>query len=55
MYLKKGRLSPRLISTNRGFRSMKEELKDLLELLDIEQIEANMFRGVSPAEGWQRV
>ncbi|MEO2183409.1 MAG: acyl-CoA thioesterase II [bacterium] len=34
---------------------MKEELKDLLELLDIEQIEANMFRGVSPAEGWQRV
>jgi acyl-CoA thioesterase-2 len=55
MYLKKGRLSPRLISTNPGFRSMKEELKDLLELLDIEQIEANMFRGVSPAEGWQRV
>jgi acyl-CoA thioesterase-2 len=34
---------------------MKEELKDLLDLLDIEQIEANMFRGVSPAEGWQRV
>ncbi|HIL82897.1 MAG TPA: acyl-CoA thioesterase II [Pseudomonadales bacterium] len=34
---------------------MKEELKDLLELLDIEQIEANMFRGVSPVEGWQRV
>ncbi len=55
MYLKKDRLSPRLISTNPGFQSMKEELKDLLELLDIEQIEANMFRGVSPAEGWQRV
>ena len=34
---------------------MKEELKDLLDLLDIEQIEVNMFRGVSPAEGWQRV
>jgi acyl-CoA thioesterase-2 len=34
---------------------MKEELKDLLALLDIEQIDANMFRGVSPAEGWQRV
>ena len=34
---------------------MKEELKNLLDLLDIEQIEANMFRGVSPAEGWQRV
>ena len=34
---------------------MKKELKDLLDLLDIEQIEVNMFRGVSPAEGWQRV
>lgn len=34
---------------------MKPELADLLDLLDIEQIEVNMFRGVSPAEGWQRV
>ena len=34
---------------------MKEELKDLLELLDLEQIEVNLFRGLSPAEGWQRV
>ncbi len=34
---------------------MKEELQDLLDLLDIEQIEVNMFRGVSPTEGWQRV
>lgn len=34
---------------------MKEELADLLDLLDLEQIEVNMFRGVSPAEGWQRV
>ena len=34
---------------------MKQELKDVLDLLDLEQIEANMFRGVSPAEGWQRV
>ena len=34
---------------------MKPELKDLLDLLDLEQIEVNMFRGVSPAEGWQRV
>ena len=34
---------------------MKQELKDLLELLDIEQIEVNIFRGLSPAEGWQRV
>ncbi len=34
---------------------MKQELKDLLNLLDLEQIEVNMFRGVSPDEGWQRV
>ncbi|HIG44809.1 MAG: acyl-CoA thioesterase II [bacterium] len=34
---------------------MKSELKDLLDLLDLEQIEVNMFRGISPDEGWQRV
>ena len=34
---------------------MKPELKDLLDLLDLEQIEVNMFRGVSPDDGWQRV
>ncbi len=34
---------------------MKQELKDLLDLLDLEQIEVNLFRGVSPDEGWQRV
>lgn len=34
---------------------MNRELQDLLDLLDLEQIEVNMFRGVSPAEGWQRV
>lgn len=34
---------------------MKSELKDVIDLLDLEQIEVNMFRGVSPAEGWQRV
>lgn len=34
---------------------MKSELKDLLDLLDLEKIEANLFRGVSPEEGWQRV
>ncbi len=34
---------------------MKKELRDLLELLDLEQIEVNIFRGVSPDEGWQRV
>ena len=34
---------------------MEKELSDLLDLLDLEQIEVNMFRGVSPTEGWQRV
>ncbi|MFT7687582.1 MAG: acyl-CoA thioesterase-2 [Candidatus Azotimanducaceae bacterium] len=34
---------------------MKQELQDLLDLLDLEAIEVNIFRGVSPAEGWQRV
>ena len=34
---------------------MKPELEALLELLDLEQIEVNLFRGVSPDEGWQRV
>lgn len=34
---------------------MKQELKELLELLDLEPIEVNIFRGLSPDEGWQRV
>ncbi len=34
---------------------MKKPLADLLELLDLEPIEMNLFRGVSPDEGWQRV
>lgn len=34
---------------------MKQELRDLLDLLDIEQLEVDLFRGVSPSEGRQRV
>lgn len=34
---------------------MDETVADLLRLLDLEQIEVNLFRGVSPDEGWQRV
>jgi len=30
-------------------------LGDLLELLDLEPLETNLFRGQSPQEGWQRV
>ena len=34
---------------------MKKALRDVLDLLDLEPIEVNMFRGMSPDEGWQRV
>ena len=34
---------------------MNQELSDLLDLLDLEAIEVNIFRGTSPSEGWQRV
>jgi acyl-CoA thioesterase-2 len=34
---------------------MNQELKDLLDLLDLEQIEVNMFRGTSSSQGWQGV
>ncbi|QRN80689.1 MAG: thioesterase family protein, partial [Nocardiopsis sp. BM-2018] len=32
-----------------------QSLSDLLRVLDLEQIEVNIFRGISPAEGPQRV
>ena len=34
---------------------MGKALEELLELLDLEQIETNIFRGMSPSDGWQRV
>jgi len=34
---------------------MEKSLEDLITLLDLEEIENNHFRGVSPKEGWQRV
>jgi acyl-CoA thioesterase-2 len=34
---------------------MIRALKNLLELLDLEELEVNIFRGRSPQEGWQRV
>ena len=34
---------------------MRKALRDVLDLLDLEPIEVNMFRGISPDEGWQRV
>ena len=34
---------------------MNEKLEDLINLLDIERIEVNLFRGESPSDRWQRV
>jgi acyl-CoA thioesterase len=34
---------------------MSRALKTLLSILDIETLEVNLFRGVSPQVGWQRV
>ena len=34
---------------------MSAALEGLLNLLDLEQIEVNLFRGVSPEDSWQRV
>ena len=34
---------------------MEQAVEHLIELLDLEEIELNHYRGVSPNEGWQRV
>jgi len=34
---------------------MRQALTDLIQLLDLEPIEVNLFRGRSPQDGWQRV
>ena len=34
---------------------MSEAVQDLLRILDLERVEKNIFRGVSPNVGWQRV
>ena len=34
---------------------MSSAVQDLLKLLDLEPLEVNLFRGVSPQTGWQRV
>src|SRR6266446_6863723 len=36
-------------------RSMSRALDQLLSILDIETLEKNLFRGLSPQVGWQRV
>ena len=34
---------------------MSRAVDDLLAILDLEQLEHNLFRGRSPQVGWQRV
>lgn len=34
---------------------MSAAVQDLLKILDLEQLEVNLFRGLSPQAGWQRV
>jgi len=34
---------------------MSSAVQDLLAILDLEQLELNLFRGRSPQVGWQRV
>ena len=34
---------------------MSTAVKDLLEILDLEPLEVNLFRGRPPQAGWQRV
>ena len=34
---------------------MNKRLDELIDLLDIERIEVNLFRGRSPSDRWQRV
>jgi len=34
---------------------MSSAVKDLLDVLDLEPLEVNLFRGRSPQSGWQRV
>jgi acyl-CoA thioesterase-2 len=38
-----------------GGRQMSDAVRNLLDILDLEQLEVNLFRGRSPAVGWQRV
>src|SRR5512139_2156535 len=35
--------------------AMSRALEQLLSILDIETLEVNLFRGLSPQVGWQRV
>ena len=36
-------------------KTMAQKLQQLIDLLDLEQVEVNLFRGHSPDDSWQRV
>src|SRR5271166_6472174 len=38
-----------------SWRSTMAAVQELLSTLDLEQLEHNLFRGLSPQDGWQRV
>src|SRR5258708_11853229 len=38
-----------------GNSAMSSAVQELLAILDLEQLEVNLFRGRSPQVGWQRV
>jgi acyl-CoA thioesterase II len=40
---------------SKDLESMSRAVTDLLSILDLEQLEVNLFRGQSPKSGWQRV
>lgn len=41
--------------TEKIYQGGTEEVAQLVDLLDLEQLEVNLFRGVSPSDSWQRV
>src|SRR3990172_6995957 len=43
------------LAKRQGPQTMSRALDQLLAILDIETLEVNLFRGVSPQVGWQRV
>src|SRR3954451_16083130 len=50
----KGRHRPHA-GSSKPRASMSSAVQDLLAILDLEQLEVNLFRGRSPQVGWQRV
>src|SRR5436305_15328901 len=50
-------LMPRDLAARRSADgdSMASAVQDLIDLLDLEPLELNLFRGRSPQVGWQRV